>query len=164
MAPWLTPPGVTDSTTLRWSPLLVSEPMPGSLRLGREGLALQNTWELSPLLDDGLAWHGGSRLQLETVSSPLALGHFCQTPHCPPCIGRAWGWSDWAFRKEERRLRIWDTTACPSGVVRLSFSTWRYHGNPWKSPESGREQTMLDSPSQDSLTYLLLKNTDCLKR
>lgn len=62
-----------DPAVLSSSPLLMSRPVPGSLGLGQEDLALRNTWELGLLLDDGSAWRGEAQLQSETVSSPLTL-------------------------------------------------------------------------------------------
>lgn len=128
---WPTPLGMMDLPTLPQSPLLMSKPVPGSSGLGQEDLDLQTHGKLSPLLDDGLTCHDGVRLQPETVSSPLALGHSCQTPHCPPCIGKPGdGQTGHSEVKRGMTVRSWDPTACPSGVVRLSLLTWRYHRNP----------------------------------
>lgn len=85
-----TPEGMMDTAPLPCSPLLMSTSEPGSPGLGQEYLALQNAWELGLLQEDGSAWQGGDQLQPETVSSPFTLGHICQAPHCPLCIGRAW--------------------------------------------------------------------------
>lgn len=131
--------GMMDPATLPQSPLLMHTPVPGSPGLGQEDLALQKAWELSLLLDDGSAWQGGARLQPETVSSPLALGHFCQAPRCPLCIGRAWdcqtGHSE-GTRKRQDSEKLEPQCLSLRGM-RLSLSAWGYHRNPWKFPKIG---------------------------
>lgn len=145
---------MADTVTLPSSPLLMSTPVPGRPGLGQEDLALQNAWELGLLLDDGLACGGGAGLQPETVSSPLALGHFCQAPHCPLCIGRAWDGQ--TGHSEETKKRQDSEELEPQYLSLRGIRAFSFHlGIPRESLEIPKDWETAGNPLPHLVTELL---------
>lgn len=99
---------------LPWSLLLMSKPVPGSPGLGQEGLALQSTWELSPLLDDGLArWSQAAAGGCELTS---CSGTLLPSSTPSPLQRESLGTIRLDIQREERSQdsEDWSPIACPS--------------------------------------------------